>query len=716
MAIIQKIRDKYAKVAGAIIVLALVGFVLMDATSGGRNGGLFGKSTKVAEVDGTKIDYKEYEERIAAYENQMKQQNQPLDDNARAQARDQVFNQMVLERLTGEINQKLGVTVSDAELKDMFSANNLDPMVAQALSGGQQVDPAQIAARVLQLEKSKNPEEKAQWELFKQQLKEAKIQGKFSALVSGSVYTPKFILDDQHEGRANNATISYVNLPFTLIADDKVKVTDDDINKYINAHKKQFESKEETRAIEYVSFNILPSKDDSARVMNTINTLKAEFETTGDAEAFVKRNSDNPIPVSYQTNASLQQIPNAAEILVAAPGTIVGPFYMGDNVTIAKVVEKANFADSVKVRHILVMTKQGPNEVRTEAQAQARMDSVLAMEKSGANYDSLVVKFSDDYNPQKPDASKGEYDFTLAQKSDLAKEFGDFAFSDAGVGGTKVVKVGNDKYSGLHYIQILKKGKPVSSSKIAFVSKGLSADNTTYNTLYGQASQFAQKVSANAKSFDKEALASGVAKQSAGGISKNSFTVPTLGSSNDMVRWAYGAKLGDVSPIFTLGGNKFVVAKLSEINAEGILKPTGATKTALENYLKQQKKAQMLIDANKGKDLAAIAQNNQLQVAAADSVTFVMNAIPNVGNEPKLLGYIFNKNFKESTVSPGIAGMNGVYFVTVTKRFVNPAIGRNLDTERNMNDMMMKSNATQMIMQSVRESAQVKDLRGKLYN
>lgn len=715
MAIIQKIRDKYAKIAGGIIVLALVGFVLMDTSRGG-NGGLFGKSTKIAEVDGTKIDYKEYENRIAAYEAQMKQQNQTMDDNTRAQARDQVFNQMVLEKLTAEINEKLGIKVSDAELKDMFSANNMDPMVAQAIGGGQQVDPAQIAARIQQLEKSRNPEEKAQWDMFKQQLKDSKIQNKFTALVSGSVYTPKFILDDQHEGRSNNASISYVNLPFTLISDDKVKVTDDDINKYINDHKKQFESKEETRAIEYVSFNIVPSKDDSARVMNSLSTLRPEFESSTDPETFVQRNSDNPIPVGYQTDQSLQQIPNATEILAAASGTIVGPFFLGDKATLAKVVEKANFPDSVKVRHILVIMKQGPNEVRTEAQAQARMDSVLAMEKSGTPFDSLVVRFSDDYNPQKPDAFKGEYEFPLTQKNDLAKEFGDFAFSSAASGATKVVKVGNDKYSGLHYIQILKKGKEIASSKIAFVSKTLSADNTTYNTLYGQASQFAQKVSANSKSFDKEALAAGLNKQTAPGINKNSFVVPSLGSSSDMVRWVYGAKVGDVSPILTLGGNKFVIAKLSEINPAGILKPSGQTKIALENYLKQRKKAQLLIDANKGKDLAAIAQTNQLQVGTADSVTFVMNAIPNIGNEPKLLGYIFNKNFKENTVSPGIAGMNAVYFMTVTKRYVNPEMGRNLPAERNMNEMMMKSNAAQMIMQSIRESADVKDLRGKLYN
>ena len=53
MAVIQKIRDKYAKVAGGVIVVALIGFVLMDSTSGGRSS-LFGRDTSVGKINGKK--------------------------------------------------------------------------------------------------------------------------------------------------------------------------------------------------------------------------------------------------------------------------------------------------------------------------------------------------------------------------------------------------------------------------------------------------------------------------------------------------------------------------------------------------------------------------------------------------------------------------------------------------------------------------------------
>src|SRR5690349_7339674 len=101
MAVIQKIRDKYAKLAGFIIALALVGFILMDAASG-RFGDLFGRDSSIAKVNGDKIDYKEYASRIQEYENLYETMGNKMDDNIRAQIHDQVLKEMIYERLVSE--------------------------------------------------------------------------------------------------------------------------------------------------------------------------------------------------------------------------------------------------------------------------------------------------------------------------------------------------------------------------------------------------------------------------------------------------------------------------------------------------------------------------------------------------------------------------------------------------------------------------------------
>ncbi len=726
MAIIQKIRDKYAKVAGGVIVLALVGFVLMDATSGGRGGGgLFGPGTTVAKINGEKIDFTEYEAMLKAQEEQMRAQNRPTDENSTAQLRDQVLNQIVMQKLTNELSHKLGLTVSEGEVKEMLNAANPDPMVRQAFTNPQtgEYSAEQAASAIAQYEKTKDPQQKAQWENFKKELIAGKTQSKLNAMLAGSYYTPKFILDDQNDGRTNTANISYVNLPYTLVADDKVKVTDDDVNKYIAARKSMYEVKEETRNVEFVSFTIAPSVEDSTRVRTELNGLTEGLSTSNDVDAYVKRNSATPIPVAYQTEESLQQMQIKDQIDAAATGAVVGPFVFGQDMAIAKVMDRASLPDSVKVRSILVLTKragqQGMEDVRTVAQAQARVDSMIAQEKMGVPFDTLVARFSDGNNAQNP---KGEYEIPLNQRSGIAnafgKEFDEFAFSSAATGTSKVVKGEGQGFEGLHYVQILSKGsKNLSTTKLAIIAKPLSADKNTYSTIYAKATEFANKASSDAKNFEKEATTAGLQVQQAQGLNRNSDVVQGLGASKDLVSWAYDKKVGEISPIFTVGGNKIVIAKLADIQAAGLIKPTGNMKLGIENIIRNQKKAEFLLAANKDKkSLSDIAAAYQLEVGTADSVSFSSPMIPGVGNEPKVLGYTFNKSFKENTLSQGIPGMGSLYYITVSARNKGAEAARDLNMERQMADMSMKGRAAQMILDGMRQSADVQDLRYKVYN
>ena len=114
MAVIQKIRNKYGKIAAGVIVLSLVGFILMDATSSGRLDDLMGRDESVVKVDGDKVDYKEYIQRqheyevlYAAFQPEMK-----MDDARRAQLNDQVLRELIYEKIVDDECDKLGITVS----------------------------------------------------------------------------------------------------------------------------------------------------------------------------------------------------------------------------------------------------------------------------------------------------------------------------------------------------------------------------------------------------------------------------------------------------------------------------------------------------------------------------------------------------------------------------------------------------------------------------
>ena len=67
MSVIQNIRDKYAKVAVIAIALALLGFIMMDAFSGGGNP-FEGNATTLGSINGKKIDYVDFANKVKAQE------------------------------------------------------------------------------------------------------------------------------------------------------------------------------------------------------------------------------------------------------------------------------------------------------------------------------------------------------------------------------------------------------------------------------------------------------------------------------------------------------------------------------------------------------------------------------------------------------------------------------------------------------------------------
>lgn len=711
MAVIQKIRDKYAKVAGALIVLALVGFILTDL---GRSGRM--QSTTIGKINGEKVDYKEYEDAITLREQEALRQNPngTIDDNTRAQLRDQVWNQLVSDKLMADINEKLGITVSKEELKDLETGNNPDPSIRQAFTNPQTglFNPQEVAVQIQQIKK--DPEGRKQWEAFENDLIRRRYTSKFNSLISGAVYVPKFVLDDQYTGRNSIAKVNYVKLPYTLINDNEVKVTDDEIKKYMEERKAMFQVKEPSRSIQYVAFDIVPSAEDSARILGELDQLKTEFATTTDNESFVNRNSQLQVPVSYYTRQQLQGMGmvNAEELMNAPVNTVIGPFSSGPNILLAKIEDKKTLPDSVNCRHILVKVQsEGDPSGLSDTAAKLRIDSVVAMVKGGVPFDSLVARYSDDPGSK---STGGAYDFPLAQRAGLAKEFGDFIF-EGHTGENKIVKT----QFGYHYIEILKQGKPEASNKIAFIAKDLNTSENTNSNLYNLATQFAAKVSAKGADFEKIARASGYNPMPADGLNANSYLVNGLGSKKELVRWAYDdkTKLGDVSPeVFNIG-DKFVVAKLTGVMEPGLAPINSQTRPVLEGYVRKMKKAKLLMEQTKGKgSLDAIAQAKGQQVGTADSLNFLNGFIPGVGGEPKVVGYAYHKGFKENTVSPAIEGQEGVFYLSLLSRTPAATNGeRNLPVERQMAEYMIKNNAANMVLNGLRESMEVEDARGKFY-
>ena len=60
---------------------------------------------------------------------------------------------------------------------------------------------------------------------------------KYTSMIAGSIYIPKWLAKTQTEQKNNFANISYVAAPYTLISDSAVKVTDKEIENYLEKNK-----------------------------------------------------------------------------------------------------------------------------------------------------------------------------------------------------------------------------------------------------------------------------------------------------------------------------------------------------------------------------------------------------------------------------------------------------------------------------------------------
>jgi len=719
MAVIQKLRDKYAKLTGGIIVVALLGFIFMDL---GRGGG--SQSTTIGKVNGEKIDMTEYNDRITQQENQYQQQSQgqQLSADQQGQLRDQVWQQIVAERVMADMNKKLGVTITEAELNNYLTGPNPDPLVRQQFTNQKTgvFNPQEVSVAIQQIKN--DPKQKQVWDAFLNNIKERHFNQKVSSLLTGALYVPEFVLNNQIQGMTDVVNAQSVSIPYSTIADKDADVSDKDINSYIQAHKATFLVPKTTRNIEYISFDVAPSSEDSAVVLKALDTLKNGFATTTDVEGFVNHNGQNAMPPQYYTAQQLKPLANSAELLSAAPNQVVGPFYDGNSFDLARILEKKSLPDTVRSRHILVVIKQQDKQVLSDSAAMTRINSAIAALNSGVPFDSVASRFSDDPN-SKNSGNEGQT-FTLIQKQSLAGAYGeDFAnfIFEGTAGQNKLLKVETDNYTAYNYVQIMHQSSPVEATKIAFLSRELIVSTTTNTNIYNKASQFSAQIAASngKKTFDQIASDNGLKTVQAGGIDQNSYMVNNLGSANDLVKWVYdgNTKIGDISPVFNVNG-RYVIAKLEAIQPKGLLQVNDQNRDMLKALVMKEKKAKIILDKYKSvpASLAALSQQAQQPVNNLDSVRFAQSFVPGLGNELKVIGYLFNSDFKLNTVSPAIAGSEGVYFIAITgksKTALPPQATPGMMKQRLM--MTLKQSAGQSIMNSMVENADVKDLRSNIY-
>jgi len=401
----------------------------------------------------------------------------------------------------------------------------------------------------------------------------------------------------------------------------------------------------------------------------------------------------------YALKSRLQM--EAKESIAAMPnGTVIGPYLDATNFVIAKKIETRTLPDSVKCRHILVSTvdPRTGQPVREDSLAKKRADSIYNAINSGSDFGILAAALSEDEGSKN---NRGEYEFSSVDLN-LAKEFREFIFYKP-VGSREVIKT----TFGYHIIEVLGQRNFEEGYKMAYLSKKIIASPETDNAASSAATMFAGN-SRTTKTFDENVVKMNLNKRLADNIKEMDFAVSGM-PSRPMVKWIYENKVGAVSEPFDLK-DKYVVVAVTGAYEEGV-QTAALTRTMVEPILRNRKKAAEIIKKiGSSSTLETIASATGSQISTADTVRFADPFVPNLGNEPKVIGAAFNKK-NQASVSAPIEGTNGVFVVKVNQSGALPAANANLEMQKKTQEMQLKQFASYSTLESLRKAVKIKDTR-----
>lgn len=665
MATLQKIRNRGPLVV-LVVGLALFAFVAGDVWKVFQP---HQNSQDAGKVNGKTLSAMDYQQMVEEYTNiaQMRYGMTSLSDEMMTNVKDQAWQTYVNNQLLQAEAEKLGLQVTDAELQYVIN-NGAHPLLMQTPFVNQQtgrfdkdmlkmflaeyakMNPAQLPAETVEYyTKMAN-----YWKYTEQALKDALLAEKYQNLLTKSIISNPVSAEMSFKGRTEETEVSLVAVPYSSIADKDVEITDKDLKALYDKKKEQYKQLVETRNVKYVDVKILPSDADRQAVQKDVTEFAGQLRETTDYVAFV-RSTNSVVPFS-EVPVSEKALPNDVALRldsVAATG-VVGPYYnqADDSYNVFKVIENVNVADSVQFRQIQVAAA-------TAEKTEALADSVFQAIKAGANFEEVAKKYG----------QTGTASWISSQAWEGSAVDGESAVYINKLLSQPVNELTKLKIGQVYVIlDVLAKKNVQNKYKVAIVKLPVTFSKETYNKAYNAFSQFVAQ-NTTLQDLEKNAENSGYTLIPREDMSSADNYVAGIRSTKEALRWIFGAKEGQVSPLYECGDNDhLLVVALEKVNKKGY-RDMALVKEELRAELLRDKKAALLMDKMKG--FKTLAQAQGMKDAVNDTVkhiTFSAPAFISVtrASEPAINGVA--SKLAVNKVSAPIKGYAGVYMIQILNR------------------------------------------------
>ena len=632
---------------------------------------------QIGEVFGEKISVQEFQKLVEEYTEviKMQQGQDNLPEEQMNQVKDMVWNSYIQNKIVAHEAEKLGLTVTDAELQDILKTGT-SPMLAQTPFVNQQTGRFDVSALQKFLADYKaqkaNPSANAQmmdqytkiynyWSFIEKTLRQQTLAQKYQSLLAhcflSNPVEAKMAFKEENE----ESKIQLAAFPYSDIQDDKVKVVESDLKAKYDEMKARFKQPVESRDIKFVDIQVEASQADRAALNKEFAGYHTQLAAAADPTEVVRKSASTVaylgIPVAKDAFPS--DIAATLDSMAVGATTAVKANTADNTLNIVKLVNKQQLPDSIQYRVIQVAAA-------SVAEAKTKADSIQGAISGGADFEAIAKKYGQ--TGEKTWMTTRQYEF--AQSMDKDNKAFINALNTQAVNATSQLQLGQ----GYVILQVCDRKAMIEKYTAAVIKKNVDFSQDTYRTAYNKFSSF---VSANqtADEIVKNAAKSGYKVQDLKDITTATHYVANIHSTREALKWIFEAKEGSVSPMYECGNNDHllvvVLDKINRIGFRGLDDPQ--VKEMVKAEVIKDKKAEMIEAKLNGVKNIAAAKSKGAKVSEVNQITFAAPVfVASVGaSEPALSGAVSATKKGVFSAHP-VKGNAGVYLFLVTNKSNRP--------------------------------------------
>ena len=659
MAVLGKIRQRSIFLI-LVIGMALFAFVISGVFDGSSSNA--GPTDPIAVVNDEEID--------VTFFRQMVEQTERAYNYSTLQSVNLVWNQALRNTIFDQEFEKLGIDAGKDQLEQIISSDEAVINNPNFQNEAGFFDFGIFTDYIAQM-RVQEPAAYENWKAQEQSIIGVAKQRIYLDLIKASGGMTEAEAKALYHFENDNINIEYVQVPFDIIPDSLVTVTDAEVKQYIKNHEQEYE-RAASRNLQYVSFKEAPTEDDLAAIRLRLDGLKDEriayndvskltdtiegFRMTKNIIDFVDRYSEIPFDSVYRPRGEYNN--EYADILFGLDvGEVFGPYRDGRFFKISRLLDRKENA-SLRASHILIAfegaTRAPATVTRAKEEARIEANRVLRLARRGNdNFEELAREYSDG-----PTKNRGG-DLGFFQEGQMATEF--FNFVDK----NRVGRIGLvETEFGFHIIRVTDKD---DLALIADVANEAIASDQTANEVFRSATKFEME-SNDLNDFIAVAEKNNYEVRPIKQVTELEENMPGLFNQRQIVRWAFDddTKVGDIKRFSLTAGGGYAVVQLTAVNQKG-LATVDEVGFQVRRKIIQDKKAALIKKQFQDIDsLETLAENEDLTLETASAINQKNPTLVGAGNEPYVVGAAFV--MEEGAVSELIQGELGLYKVKLLKK------------------------------------------------